>query len=255
MIPDYCDAITAYRAFDVHENGLLTGQAHAEPWPPYQAFVGRCGAISGTGWQAHIRDGAFTPAPVWGCDCGIHALKSEESAERRVTEDRWGFSWDTGNRPPGRAWGRVKLWGRLIEHTLGYRAEFAYPFDLVSDSKPLAEKIAALYGVPCAFKAMKSRPDRTERIDFGQGFLGSYQSIPFTPRTYQTYWLSSYGVVTSLADAQDTPMIVSPPAPMTVKPQIVKANRWQTRQYAKQQQGPSFTLPDWRETLRQMVFA
>lgn len=255
MIPDYCEAITAHRAFDVCENGLLVGQSMAEPWPPYQAFTGRCGAISGKGWDAHITHGGFTPAPVWGCDCGIHALKSAQAAESRVTEDRYGrwFSVSTRERPRGRAWGTVKLWGRVIEHELGYRAEFAYPSELFSDSEPLALKIAALYGVPCAVKPLRDpqpSPWTSYTVTSGNVVWSHYAQY------FATAGPSTYAHTVSLADdLRDAPMIHQP-APLAVKPQIVKANRWQARQYARQQQGPrDLIIPDWRATLRTMVFA
>lgn len=33
--------------------------------------------------------------------------------------------------------GRVALWGRVIEHEHGYRAEYAYPYDLVIPKPPM----------------------------------------------------------------------------------------------------------------------
>lgn len=251
MIPDYCEALTAYRAFDVCENGLLVGQSMAEPWPPYQPFVARCGHIYGDGFKQHLQDGVFRGAPVWSCDCGIHALKSADAAEARVVEDRYGswFSIGSHARPSGRAWGVVKLWGRLIEHRDGYRAEFAYPSALFSDSDVLATKIAALYGVPCLVRKLQE-PARSKGVDsFWNGF-----NVQFFPMLGTTV-LRSYSSVVRLADdVNDTPMVTLP-KPLAVKPQIVGANRWQTRQYARQQLPPNVTIPDWRDILRELVFA
>ena len=54
--------------------------------------------------------------------------------------------------------GEVALWGRVIEHTLGYRAEYAYPIRLFRPPSPMPgfpqpvqaplEQLAALYGIP-----------------------------------------------------------------------------------------------------------
>lgn len=35
-----------------------------------------------------------------------------------------------GRRPPPLALGRVSLWGRVFENTDGWRAQFAYPYEL-----------------------------------------------------------------------------------------------------------------------------
>lgn len=58
---------------------------------------------------------AFHRSPEPGCTCGVHAAKDP----RRLRRSR-----------PGRTAGvigTVAMWGRVIEHTRGWRAEFAYP--------------------------------------------------------------------------------------------------------------------------------
>jgi hypothetical protein len=57
----------------------------------------------------------FHRSPEPGCTCGIHATKDP----RRLRRSR-----------PGKTAGvigTVAMWGRVIEHTKGWRAEFAYP--------------------------------------------------------------------------------------------------------------------------------
>ncbi len=58
---------------------------------------------------------AFHRSPEPGCTCGIHAMKDPFRLRRA--------------RPKGSAGviGTVAMWGRVIEHTRGWRAEFAYP--------------------------------------------------------------------------------------------------------------------------------
>jgi len=120
VIPDYFEAITAYRVFNVFENGLLAGSAFVEPWPPYEPFVARCGAVSGEGASEHVRDGQFVAAPVYGCDCGIHAVKTPGAALERM--GMGAFALPPALRvqhfggPLGHAWGVVKICGRVIEH-------------------------------------------------------------------------------------------------------------------------------------------
>lgn len=57
----------------------------------------------------------FHRSPEPGCTCGVHAMKDP----RRLRRSR-----------PGKTAGvigTVAMWGRVIEHTKGWRAEFAYP--------------------------------------------------------------------------------------------------------------------------------
>lgn len=52
-------------------------------------------------------------SPVPGCTCGVHALKDVARLLR---------SWARAA-----VVGRIAMWGRVLEHTRGYRAQFAYP--------------------------------------------------------------------------------------------------------------------------------
>lgn len=252
MIPDYCEAITGYRAFSVCENGLLVGQVHAEPWPPFAPFVARCGSVQDFNGEAHVQDGQFLSPPVLACECGIYAYKTLADAEARVSDGVW-FSLKPGTM--GRAWGCIKLWGRLIEHEDGYRAEFAYPSALWCESAELAAKIAALYGIPCEHKKLADQ--RTGEFDIPVKFFsGPVYFSPVSP--YDVCFTSP--LVTSVADdIQAAPMVT--PAPRPSVPQgLVGASRWQQRQYAqyaqyaKGMQDPMIRQPHWREILRQMVY-
>lgn len=167
MIPDYCEPILAYRCWDVCENGLLCGQAIPEPWPPYHAVEAACRVMANTYAPAYSREphltveGVWLPAPVRLCNCGFHAYKTLEQAEARVRTDHMPSSW--GSRPARRAWGAVALWGTLIEHTEGYRAQFAYPWEVHCTDEKLAGRIAELYSVPCSARHIKSLKDEENR--------------------------------------------------------------------------------------------
>jgi hypothetical protein len=256
VIPDYCDAITAYRCFNVHPNGLLTGQAHAEPWPPYQPFVGRCGQVQSA--EAHIVDGCFVSAPAFRCDCGIHALKTLARAEQRAHGNSGMFAISFGFTDV-QVWGAVKLWGRIIEHTDGYRAEFAYPSELYCQHEKLARKVSTLYGVPCTVKTL------TPQTEVDEDGFAFYTSRWFTVPTkyYQPIVLSqgliawdtpSASSLTTLADdISDKSMVIAPQLPTIAPPKIVAATRWQQRQYANHY-AKDIKVPDWRAILRRMVY-
>jgi hypothetical protein len=72
----------------------------ANPWPQRVAARATC-------WWPQLHE-----APEERCRCGLHAVHEERLL-------RWA-------RSPA-VIGTVALWGRVIEHDLGFRAEFAYP--------------------------------------------------------------------------------------------------------------------------------
>jgi hypothetical protein len=163
--PDFFEPITGYRVWNVHENGLLCGQAVNEPWPPYAPLIARCAGVASP--HAHLdNDGALRPAPVFHCECGVHALKSEDAARERLIEERLRTAQALYSMyPKGRAFGAVKLWGRIIEHQLGYRAEYAYPAELFTDDQALQPKIERLYGVRCWVTVLPALPKAEEPFD------------------------------------------------------------------------------------------
>jgi hypothetical protein len=77
-------------------------------------------------------------APVHGHECGIYAFRTRELAEellRRYTGVRHRYGPVPSEPPPPRlgrpvALGRVSLWGRVLERERGFRAQYAYPYDL-----------------------------------------------------------------------------------------------------------------------------
>lgn len=74
--------------------------ARSRPWPPRRAAE----AVCRTGWSH--------PAPDLACTCGLYAARLPDLLRR--------------TRMPA-VWGRVALWGRVIEHELGFRSRFGYP--------------------------------------------------------------------------------------------------------------------------------
>lgn len=137
MVPDYFEPLTAYRAWLVRANGLLCGRHQSAPWVPREAHHAACR----TGAAVHISDkGQWLPAPVADCSCGVYAYTTMAAAKAECESLQWGTAIEV-------AYGTVKLWGRILEHEGGYRAEYAYPGALVSEDAELAGKIAQLYGI------------------------------------------------------------------------------------------------------------
>lgn len=77
-------------------------------------------------------------APVSGHECGIYAFRTRDLAEellRRYTGVRQRYGPVPEEPPPPRlgrpvALGQVSLWGRILVRERGFRAQFAYPYDL-----------------------------------------------------------------------------------------------------------------------------
>lgn len=67
---------------------------------------------------------SWPPCPISpgnDCSCGIYAVKSFRLVFDYVVEHPW------------YVFGKVALWGKVIEHEKGYRAEFAYPLGFYED--------------------------------------------------------------------------------------------------------------------------
>jgi hypothetical protein len=137
-IPDYISPIIGYRVWKWEKTGLKS--LCGERWKPSQLLAARCrasvivGPIAGRAEAVHD---AHEP-PQTNCTCGVYASKSLEQLLR------------TGYAKCG-IHGEVYLWGTVVEHKLGWRAQFAYPktlflrSDLIpSDTKEMESRLEAL---------------------------------------------------------------------------------------------------------------
>jgi hypothetical protein len=114
VIPDYVSPIVGHRIW-VWDAGGWIKSLNGEIWCPGQAVAAKC----------RITDNHEPPAD--GCSCGIYAAKNDEHVQHlssALALHREGFVLH----------GEVCLWGRVMEHELGYRAQFAYPKSLVLPS-------------------------------------------------------------------------------------------------------------------------
>ncbi len=100
------EAIAAWRAWSLwsRRDGsrlrLRPVAGLGRPWPPLRPAEATCGAV-----RLHA-------APNPHCSCGLHGLRTPELVRRA--------------RDPAVV-GTVALWGRVIEHDFGYRAQYGYP--------------------------------------------------------------------------------------------------------------------------------
>ncbi len=168
-------AITGWRLWTTPMFQEILLSNNKTEWKPYQRLEARCLA------------NGFNPTPsdpaglvnkncsgVY-CSCGIYAYKKQQDAE-------WGE-----NRPEtdNHIWGEVWLWGRVVEHETGYRAQYAYPKSLV-DTGGIARRLATVYGCEVITVTPAERP--TPRLD--------------APWYSQYYYMNTQGQITPAQQAQ-----------------------------------------------------
>lgn len=248
MIPDYFEALTAHRAWNCVGDGLLVGVTHSMAWPPMEPHIAQCAEAEGS----HLQNGRYLPAPIYDCSCGTYAMK-------QMTRETFGcgcyacqLQWN------GTVWGTVSLWGKVIEHKLGYRAQYAYPKELWSRSQERARQVEQLYGVPCHYEEMPKR-EGEESMDLATYppsvrpvFLGLARSSFKFWRNQQTPNLVP---LPSRYTADPTPPAIVQPTFNQIR--SLGASRWQKLNAGRRGGkgiGMVYTPTDWRQALRKMVY-
>jgi hypothetical protein len=125
--PESTQPIVGYRLWQWDDVGLKS--LNGERWMPGLPLDVHC-SISDTRWcRSKKRSLHFVGGvPEFSCTCGIYASKSLD----HLRSTRY---WQYGS-----VHGEVWLWGSVVEHQHGYRAQFAYPKKLfmMSDDLPVS---------------------------------------------------------------------------------------------------------------------
>lgn len=126
----FSSPIVAYRAWQFH--GSTLESLNNDLWQPGKPIRASC-----------VLKDPEHEAPAEGCSCGIYAVKRPDAFSAVV-----------------HIYGEVYLWGEVIEHELGYRAEYAYPKTFVvyprestvlGESRLLEDEIEARIGQLTAY--------------------------------------------------------------------------------------------------------
>lgn len=119
---------------------MNTGQV----WLPGRRFKAYCirpestqlGFSTPYGYQTHAEG---EEAPALNCACGIYAHKPEHYSR----------PWQYAGAEKCNAWGLVNLWGKIYEHSAGYKAQYAYPKELATTKAEVAEFLSDYFpGIP-----------------------------------------------------------------------------------------------------------
>ncbi len=126
IVPDYISPIVGYRVWEWDAAGLKS--LNGEKWFAHQPLSAACRADA-FGSVAGLSKSAHNPAemPNYSCSCGVYAAKTVEHL-RQCGYKKFGVH------------GEVYLWGTVIEHERGWRAQFAYPktLFLAADAIPFS---------------------------------------------------------------------------------------------------------------------
>lgn len=92
------------------------------------------------------------------CSCGIRAYKNLSSMSQYITSIS---TQNISSNGEDIILGEVSLWGRLLEHSKGWRAMYAYPKTIICpedihiEYESLACRVAANYGITVKFVDLK----------------------------------------------------------------------------------------------------
>ncbi len=157
--PDQIELEYGWRAWGVKKNApvgavpVLQSVTHTEAfWTPRVPMGAICPLSTGRG-NGVKRSGHEVPDE--GCSCGLYSAKTYEHlmgmSYHRYDAERYGLFHVVG---------RVKLWGKVIEGSQGWRAAIGYPDQLwvPFEAWELVEPLAETYGVPVSLKNFLSDP-------------------------------------------------------------------------------------------------
>jgi hypothetical protein len=143
--PTSIEPILGWRVWHVEPRAAcLRSWAQTADWPAGEKLEAGCRSRLGLRWRPKSHG-----APGKEHECGIYACRERAEAEQLI-RDLDEIAPLAGRLPT--AIGRVSLWGRVIENTGGWRAQFAYPYDLElhGGDEELARKLRRRYAVDVA---------------------------------------------------------------------------------------------------------
>lgn len=124
------ECIIGWRQWSIQGADLMSMSSHnIIPWDYLKPFKARC--------EVTLEEHESHDAPFRDCSCGIYAAKTLADLETS--------GYHLGEVDNHRVVGSVKLWGKIIPHERGYRAQYAYPNLILCTNPLVADLIARNY--------------------------------------------------------------------------------------------------------------
>ncbi len=168
------EPIIGWRQWNFMYPHFLASLGNDTIYVPREKVEARCEPYSLIGTSVHQQQ-----SPHLTCTCGIHAYKEKLTLLRQIRHEMAIPAIYSGLRL---VYGEINLWGKVIEHEDGYRAQFGYPKRLwcTTAIEPLAGWIGYIYGVPC--EVLPSEDDeeiKSAKCAITRTACGSYYHIGF----------------------------------------------------------------------------
>jgi hypothetical protein len=144
------EPIVGWRQWNFMYPHFLANLGNDTIYVPREKIEARCEQYSTIGTLVLRKDHSEEQAPHLTCMCGIYAYKEKPRLLREIRNSCSGLRL---------VYGEINLWGKVIEHEDGYRAQFGYPKRLwcTPAIEPLAGWIGYVYGVPCEVMPSEDR--------------------------------------------------------------------------------------------------
>ena len=148
------EPIVGWRQWNFMYPHFLANLGNDTIYVPREKIEAHCEQYSTIGALVLRKDHSEHQAPHLTCMCGIYAYKEKPRLLREISNSCSGFIPRKAMTELIRTrlvYGEINLWGKVIEHEDGYRAQFGYPKRLwcTPAIEPLAGWIGYVYGVPC----------------------------------------------------------------------------------------------------------
>jgi len=155
------EPIVGWRQWNFMYPHFLANLGNDTIYVPREKIEARCEQVGHSEQQA----------PHLTCTCGIYAYKEKPRLLREIRNKMTIPAIYSGRRL---VYGEINLWGKVIEHEDGYRAQFGYPKRLwcTPAIEPLAGWIGYVYGVPC--EVMPSGDDEEIKIKSPRSIITKY---------------------------------------------------------------------------------
>ncbi len=165
--PDFSEPIIGWRCWAIRYDKdddlkpYLSSIWRRVPWPRYEPMVAHCMQVDTTlmHWMAQwkLPKLCCVHSPTERCKCGVYAVSDPADVDVEPS------------RKVSLLVGRVALWGKVIRHERGYRAQYGYPVSIglgesgsliCSSGWNMVQYLANSYGCE-----MDNAPPRQQSLD------------------------------------------------------------------------------------------